>query len=209
MAAGSELLVDYTLRGKTPQNAEFSYEYDSYPIWVKKLDTQYRNYFWNKKVPDTYTIEDIPLMPSQQLLSNAIKLVIIIDLGNYQEHGYELDEHLPLPDETIRIANRTSNLPRMVRSITRMDHHRDLSIVRKHYQAVSEFYKYLNMPRDKVRKLNNKSLGKQVNRFLKVAPNTLNLFRTQLLRNELKKPYGPYVLERDMANTNYIDRCTQ
>ena len=93
------------------QGAEFSYEYDVYPIWVKKLDTQYRNYFWNKIVPDTYTIEDIPLMPSQQLLANAIKLVIIIDLGNYEIHGYDLDEHLPIPGETIRLANGTSNMP--------------------------------------------------------------------------------------------------
>ena len=101
MAAGSELLDDYTFQGKTLQGAEFSYEYDVHPIWVKKLDTQYRNYFWNKIVPDTYTIEDIPLMPSQQLLANAIKLVIIIDLGNYENHGYDLDEHLPILGENV------------------------------------------------------------------------------------------------------------
>ena len=45
MAAGSELLVNYTFLGKTIQGADFSYEYDVYPILVKKLDTQYRNYF--------------------------------------------------------------------------------------------------------------------------------------------------------------------
>ena len=209
MAAGSELLVDYTLKGKTPHSIEFSYDYDTYPLWVKKLDTQYRNYFWNKKVPDTYTIEDIPLMPSQQLLSNAIKLVIKIDLGNYQQHGFELDEHLPLPDETVRVANRTSNLPRMVQSITRMSHDRDLSIVRKHYQAVSEFYKYMNMSREKLTKLNIKSLGKQVERFLKVSPNNLNLFRNQLLKNELQKPFGPYVLEKITGIVNHVELYTQ
>ena len=209
MAAGSELLVDYTLKGKTPHSNEFSYDYDTYPLWVKKLDTQYRNYFWNKKVPDTYTIEDIPLMPSQQLLSNAIKLVIKIDLGNYQQHGFELDEHLPLPDETVRVANRTSNLPRMVQSITRMSHDRDLSIVRKHYQAVSEFYKYMNMSREKLAKLNSKSLGKQVERFLKVSPNNLNLFRNQLLKNELQKPFGPYVLEKITGIVNHVELYTQ
>ena len=113
MAAGSELLVDYTFIGKSSHSTDFNYEYDIYPIWVKKLDTKYRNYFWNKHVPNTYTIEDIPLMPSQQLLSNAIKLVVIIDLGKYSFHGYDVDEHIPIPDETIRIANRTPNRPRM------------------------------------------------------------------------------------------------
>ena len=65
MAAGSQLLVDYSFSSKSGNREEFSYDYDVYPIWVKKLDTQYRIYFWNKEVPDTYTIEDIPLMLSQ------------------------------------------------------------------------------------------------------------------------------------------------
>ena len=70
-----------------------------YPIWVKKVDTQYRIFFWNKEVPDTYTIEDIPLMPSQQLLANAIKLVVIIDLGNYTIHGYDIEEYVYPPSK--------------------------------------------------------------------------------------------------------------
>ena len=65
MAAGTELLVDYSFSGTTGGKEKFSYKYDVYPTWVKKLDTQYRNFFWNKEVPNTSTIEDIPLMPSQ------------------------------------------------------------------------------------------------------------------------------------------------
>ena len=132
-----------------------------------------------------------------------------MDLGNYESHGYELDEHLPIPGETIRLANRTSNLPRMVQSITRMCHHRELSIVRKHYQAVSEFYKYTNTWRNNWKKLCSKSLGKQVNRFLKIAPNSLNMFRQQLLRNELKNPFGPYLLEKSTGLAKPGDICTQ
>ena len=207
--AGSELLVNYTFLGKSSHRTEFSYEYDVYPIWVKKLDTQYRNYFWNKYVSDTNTIEDIPLMPSQQLLANAIKLVVIIDLGNYKIHGYDLDEHIPIPGETIRIANRTSNMPRMLQSITRMNRHRELSIVRKHCQAVSEFYKYSNSTRENLRKLCSKTLGKQINRFVKIAHNSLNIFRQQLLRNELKRPYSPYMIENNPQIVEQREAHTQ
>ena len=86
-------------------------------------------------------------------------------------------------------------MPRMLQSITRMNHHRELSIVRKHCQAVSEFYKYSNSTRENLRKLCSKTLGKQINRFVKIAHNSLNIFRQQLLRNELKRPYSPYMIE--------------
>ena len=197
MAAGSELLVDYTFIRKSSHKTEFSY------------DTQYRNYFWNKHVPDTYTIEDIPLMPSQQLLSNAIKLVVIIDLGKYSFHGYDVDEHIPIPDETIRIENRTSNMPRMQQSISRMNHHKDLSIVRKHWQAVSEFYRHTNCSRENLKKLCTKALGRQIDKFIKIALASLNIFRHELLRNEMKWPYGPYMIENNPQSIECREVQTQ
>ena len=60
-----------------------------------------------------------------------------------------------------------------------------------------------------LKKLCSKSLGKQVNRFLKIAPNSLNIFRQQLLRNELKRPYGPYLLEKSTRVEKHNEICTQ
>ena len=74
---------------------------------------------------------------------------------------------------------------------------------------MSEFYKYANTTRNNLKKLCSKSLGKQVNRFLKIAPNSLNMFRQQLLRNELKRPYGPYLLEKTAGLANRGDILTQ
>ena len=65
------------------------------------------------------------------------------------------------------------------------------------------------MSRETITKLNSKSLGKQVDRFLKVSPNNLNLFRNQLLKNELQKPFGPYVLEKITGIVNHVELYTQ
>ena len=128
---------------------------------------------------------------------------MIIDLGNYEICGYDIDEHIPIPNETIRIANRTSKMPRMQQSITRMNPHRDLSIVRKHWQKVSEFYKHTNCTRENLKKLCSKALGRQINRFIKIAPTSLNIFRHELLRNAMKRPYGPYMIENNPQNIEY------
>ena len=108
---------------------------------------------------------------------------MIIDLGNYAIHGYDIEENIPLPKENISVVNRTIHKPRMQQSITRMHHHRDLSIVRKHWQVVSEVYNYINCDRESLKKMTNKSLGRQINKFVKLAPSRLNEIRYELLKN--------------------------
>ena len=148
-------------------------------------------------------------MPSQQLLSNAIKLVVIIDLGNYSIHRYDVDKHIPIPDETIRITNRTSNMPRMQQSISRMNHHMDLSIVRKHWQALSVLYKRKNCSKENLKKLCTKALSRQINRFFKIAPTSMNIFRQKLLRNVMKQLYGSYMIENNIQSMECREIQTQ
>ena len=84
-------------------------------------------------------MEDIPILPSQLLLTRVVKLVVIIELGIYDRQGLEKDKYLPLPSEMIRVKGQTEDKPRFWKTIALTPHHPEMSIVRKHAQIVSAF----------------------------------------------------------------------
>ena len=46
--------------------------------------------------------------------------------------------------------------------------------------------------------MNNKLLGRQINKFVKIAPNRLNEIRYELLNNNIKRHYGPYMFKNNL-----------